>query len=711
MTTKDAGSSKGDGDVDVLTDIMGSVDGDEFAEEVNPPNNSLSPPASGKKTRKAAQQRQAKAKAAKTAKVTADPKEKKNGEGTTGVSVAAEAAPKNGPADTPVTKQTPVKAATKGKRATKQNPAASTGPKKGAAKNSKKKAAAAGKKAAEQTSDKDTAKPEEEKEKKPSEVAKAETAKETGTKAKVKEETKAKTSEPLVGTHPTTNAVSEDSDEDLPENFEGYDTRSEASSSSFDSQSSISSNDEKAGKSGVQSEEKPKKTDSKKTDHQGDQSTESPDGDAADSDGNRKRNHSPIVFDKDEEKEEPPPLPGPGEPAPETSEKMKEQKSKMKYLFRDARYFLIKSNNFENISLAKVKGVWSTLPYNEQRLNQAYRECRHVLLVFSVRESGKFQGFARLRSESRRDGPQVNWVLPTGMNRSMLGSVFKVDWITRHELSFLNCAHLYNAWNDNKPVKIGRDGQEVDPNTGEALCRLFPQDEHINVIEILRDARRRRREEAFRRREPLSNQQRQRRPPAPPPQRGPPLFLDRGKRRMDPRSGGLRGGDRPSKRMRPPPPLMHGQDNPRDVLVSGPLSGWRPWPAEYLQKRLAQFPTPPIQPGFSYDPNMPGGLPPGYPPPSRGMPPPHGGYSTHRRDYHLMSRSGRERERERDRGRERDRERVRDHDRRDKDRDRDRGKDRDRRSGGGSWNENNRRSSGGSRGRVSPRQAMHYYRR
>lgn len=48
------------------------------------------------------------------------------------------------------------------------------------------------------------------------------------------------------------------------------------------------------------------------TDHQGDQSTESPDGDAADSDGNRKRNHSPIVFDKDEEKEEPPPLPGPG---------------------------------------------------------------------------------------------------------------------------------------------------------------------------------------------------------------------------------------------------------------------------------------------------------------------------------------------------------------------------------------------------------------
>ncbi|PIK62596.1 hypothetical protein BSL78_00492 [Apostichopus japonicus] len=104
------------------------------------------------------------------------------------------------------------------------------------------------------------------------------------------------------------------------------------------------------------------------------------------------------------------------------------------------------------------------------------------------------------------------------------------------------------------------------------------------------------------------NQQRQRRPPAPPPQRGPPLFLDRGKRRMDPRSGGLRGGDRPSKRMRPPPPLMHGQDNPRDVLVSGSYGDYI---REYQAHQHTQLPLPPppmysSRSGFSYDPNMPG---------------------------------------------------------------------------------------------------------
>lgn len=47
--------------------------------------------------------------------------------------------------------------------------------------------------------------------------------------------------------------------------------------------------------------------------------------------------------------------------------------AKLKYLFRGARFFLIKSNNHENVALAKAKGVWSTPPQNEARLNQAFR--------------------------------------------------------------------------------------------------------------------------------------------------------------------------------------------------------------------------------------------------------------------------------------------------------------------------------------------------
>lgn len=171
----------------------------------------------------------------------------------------------------------------------------------------------------------------------------------------------------------------------------------------------------------------------------------------------------------------------------------KDQSSKLKYILRDARFFLIKSNNHENVSLAKAKGVWSTLPVNEKKLNAAFRSARSVILVFSVRESGKFQGFARLSSESHHGGSPIHWVLPAGMNAKMLGGVFKIHWICRRELPFTKTAHLSNPWNEHKPVKIGRDGQEIEPGCGMQLCMLFPQDESIDLYQVIHKMRHKRR--------------------------------------------------------------------------------------------------------------------------------------------------------------------------------------------------------------------------
>ncbi|XP_046645801.1 YTH domain-containing protein 1-like [Daphnia pulicaria] len=160
--------------------------------------------------------------------------------------------------------------------------------------------------------------------------------------------------------------------------------------------------------------------------------------------------------------------------------------TKLNYLFRDARFFLMKSNNPENISLAKSKGVWSTPPQNEAKLNQAFRQCRNVLLVFSVKESGKFCGFARLSIESRRDASPVQWILPPGLSSRALGGVFRIDWISKKDLSFTRVMHLYNPWNEGKPVKIGRDGQEVENHVGEELCRLFAEDSDVEWSTVLR---------------------------------------------------------------------------------------------------------------------------------------------------------------------------------------------------------------------------------
>ncbi|CAF1117421.1 unnamed protein product [Adineta steineri] len=159
------------------------------------------------------------------------------------------------------------------------------------------------------------------------------------------------------------------------------------------------------------------------------------------------------------------------------------------HIFSDAVYYLIKSGNEENISLAKSKGVWSTPPTNEIKLNRAFRDHRNVILIFSVAESKAFQGFARMSCEARHDSQPVNWILPPGMNNRAFSGVIYIDWITRRSLPFSKTLHLFNSWNENKPVKIGRDGQEIEPRCAEALCRLFPSDPAIDIMSIATKAK------------------------------------------------------------------------------------------------------------------------------------------------------------------------------------------------------------------------------
>jgi len=133
-------------------------------------------------------------------------------------------------------------------------------------------------------------------------------------------------------------------------------------------------------------------------------------------------------------------------------------------------YFLIKSGNEANISLAKtkvklifdrdlefywnmifIKGVWSTPPANENKLNRAFRvniffcqikeinhfsfiqDHRNVILIFSVAESKAFQGFARMSCEARHDSQPVQWILPPGMSNRAFSGVIYIDWITRYD--------------------------------------------------------------------------------------------------------------------------------------------------------------------------------------------------------------------------------------------------------------------------------------
>ena len=49
--------------------------------------------------------------------------------------------------------------------------------------------------------------------------------------------------------------------------------------------------------------------------------------------------------------------------------------------------------------------------------------------------------------------------------------------------------HLYNPWNEGKPVKIGRDGQEIMPRVGEEVARLFAEDRTVDLTPVLRKSK------------------------------------------------------------------------------------------------------------------------------------------------------------------------------------------------------------------------------
>ena len=67
-----------------------------------------------------------------------------------------------------------------------------------------------------------------------------------------------------------------------------------------------------------------------------------------------------------------------------------------------------------------------------------------MILIFSVKESGRFQGFARLASESRRDGVPIAWVVPPGFDPRILGGTFKVDWLNRYDIGIIHLVRTQN---------------------------------------------------------------------------------------------------------------------------------------------------------------------------------------------------------------------------------------------------------------------------
>jgi len=126
----------------------------------------------------------------------------------------------------------------------------------------------------------------------------------------------------------------------------------------------------------------------------------------------------------------------------------------------------MKSSNHKNLVLSIEHKVWATPRGNQEKLNEAFRSAAHVILIFSVNGSGCFQGYAKMLTPVGQAATDVF---------EGFGRAFEVRWLRLDDLDFSEVSGILNPWNENKSVKISRDGQELPFAVGRQVCELVDQ--------------------------------------------------------------------------------------------------------------------------------------------------------------------------------------------------------------------------------------------
>ncbi|CAN1164742.1 30-kDa cleavage and polyadenylation specificity factor 30 [Linum perenne] len=100
------------------------------------------------------------------------------------------------------------------------------------------------------------------------------------------------------------------------------------------------------------------------------------------------------------------------------------------------------------------------------------------------------QGCAKMSSKIGATVGGGNWKYQHGT--AHYGRNFSVKWLKLCELSFHKTRHLRNPYNENLPVKISRDCQELEPSIGEQLASLLylEPDSELMAISIAAEAKR-----------------------------------------------------------------------------------------------------------------------------------------------------------------------------------------------------------------------------
>jgi hypothetical protein len=136
-----------------------------------------------------------------------------------------------------------------------------------------------------------------------------------------------------------------------------------------------------------------------------------------------------------------------------------------------ARYFVIKSYTEDDVHKSLKYEIWSSTDPGNKRLDKAFKECGGrgpIYLFFSVNASGHFCGMAEMLTPVDYTRSSTVWA------SDKWKGVFKVRWVFVRDIPNANLRHIrLNNTAERKPVTNSRDTQELMPDAGQEMLRIF----------------------------------------------------------------------------------------------------------------------------------------------------------------------------------------------------------------------------------------------
>ncbi|KAF9564358.1 YTH-domain-containing protein [Agrocybe pediades] len=136
-----------------------------------------------------------------------------------------------------------------------------------------------------------------------------------------------------------------------------------------------------------------------------------------------------------------------------------------------ARYFVIKSYTEDDVHKSLKYEIWSSTDPGNKRLDKAFKDTAGrgpIYLFFSVNASGHFCGMAEMLTPVDYTRSSTVWA------SDKWKGVFKVRWIFVRDIPNVNLRHIkLNNTQERKPVTNSRDTQELLPDAGQEMLRIF----------------------------------------------------------------------------------------------------------------------------------------------------------------------------------------------------------------------------------------------